>query len=541
MAFLLYGAWSVSRAAVPYDAYVESIKLCSFPLAVWIWSEVAGTRDRWRWLAGLFLLSVSVMAWYAIIQHAHGSRGVLNLIRPESYEMRASGAYFCPNHYANLLALTVPFAVGLVFARGAGLPLRLLAGYTAVVILPPLYLTQSRSGWIGVIVGTAVTASLLGLRKSLRAFAATLVVVPFTLVAAAGLIWKLSPMVQHRVAQALEGNIRLQLWQDTLLIIRDSPWLGFGPLSYRWVYPGFRHHMTMYLDPQYAHNDYLQLVAEYGLVGLALAALTLAAFAVPLLRRLRRAESDKGACLIAGLLGSVAATAAHACFDYNLHLFGNTQALCLLAGLTVAVLYAGRTLVPRPLNARAVRFVPLLAVVPLALLVMGGRSVATYGFALRGDVHREVFAMDRAERFYRMALRIDEGYWPAHLGLGHVWAAQGFWNRDPETRGQQTSEAIQHYERVRQLNAYEPESLHGLSRMHAARGEPEAALAALEELVRQNPGHMDFLASLGLQLRLMGRYPEALQAFERARAVGPSDMINRNLIFLRTKVVEAAK
>jgi hypothetical protein len=174
--FVFYAFLLIPRAAVPYDAHMECLKLASLWCAYGVWSELSGWQGRWRWLVAAFLLVVTVMAWYAIIQHMQGSRDVLNLIRPKDYAMRASGAYFCPNHFANLLDMTVPFALAIAASPAAGLPLRLLAGYSVLVALPPLYLTQSRSGWIGMLLGSVTVIALLGLRRSVRRFLLLLLV-----------------------------------------------------------------------------------------------------------------------------------------------------------------------------------------------------------------------------------------------------------------------------------------------------------------------------------------------------------------------------
>lgn len=534
--FVAYGFLLVPWAAVPYDALVEALKVSSFLCAYWVWFQLSGSHGRWRWLVALFLIVVSAMAWYAIIQNAQHARGVLNLIRPMDYGMRASGAYFCPNHFANLLNLTIPFAFAVAAAPAAGLPLRLLAGYTVLVSLSPLYLTQSRSGWIGVLVGLAVTISLLGLRRSFRRFLRLLIAAPLVLGLVGVMVWMVSPMVQDRIAQALEGNIRLQLWHDTWLMISQRPWFGWGPYAYRWVYPHFWQYMTTYLDPQYAHNDYLHTWAEYGLVGLALLVGAILWAAIRLARLIRVSEPDRSACLIAGLLGSLAATAAHAAFDYNFHIYGNVQVLVLLAGVVTAVVYASNPEPVQPKYPWLPRAVAVAALIPLLLLGLSIRAVATYGYALRGDFAREVFRMEDAQADYEKALRIHPGYWSAHLGLGHTWGAQAFWNRDEEVRRDQLERAHAAYARSRELNPWDTDALFGISRLYNVQGQPERALETLQKVIDQVPHHREFLNQLGLQLRRMGRDQEALETFQRARTYGPTEIADRNIESLTRKL-----
>jgi len=117
LVFLVYGIAMIPRSVVSYDSKIEMLKIASYLGAYWAWTELAAWKNRWRILLGIFLVVVTTIAWYAIIQHAHGSRMVLNLERPEGYGMRASGTYFCPNHFAHLLELALPVAFILMIPR----------------------------------------------------------------------------------------------------------------------------------------------------------------------------------------------------------------------------------------------------------------------------------------------------------------------------------------------------------------------------------------------------------------------------------------
>lgn len=538
--FVAYGFLLIPRAAVPYDAFVESLKVASYLGAYWVWSELSGWQGRWRWITAGFLLVVTVMAWYAIIQHMQGERGVLNLIRPDDYGMRASGAYFCPNHFANLLDMTIPFAAAIAVSPVAGLPLRLLAGYSVLVALAPLYLTQSRSGWIGTAVGLVVIVALLGLRRGVRRFLVRLMVAPVVVAGAGFLVWLASPMVQTRVADALAGNIRLKLWRDTWGMILDQPWLGWGPAAFRWVYPHYWFNLNTFLDPEFAHNDYLQAWVEYGVVGLVLLVGALALGVGRLLVHVRRSDSDRSATLIIAFLGALAATSAHAAFDYNFHIYGNVQVLVMMAGLAAGAWGREEERIPAP-SPVARRWIAGSGVLALVLLGLTVQAVTTYAFALKGDFALDDYKLDVAQRNYERALQVEPHNWRAHLGLGHLWAGQAFWNRDPETRTEQIEKAEIAYRAVQSYNRWETESKSGLSRVYNLRGQPEQALQVLEEVLEIMPHQRDFMNQLGLQLRQMGRLEEALAAFKRARAYGPHSLTDANIAALTRKLERQAQ
>ena len=346
----------IPRGSVPYDGRIEILKLASYIGAYWAWTELAAHYKRWRILLGILIFAVTLINWYAIIQECHGSNMVLNLERPEGYGMRASGTYFCPNHFAHLLEIVIPLCLALMLMPSAGVPLRLLSGYGLILSLPVVFLTQSRSGWIGTVAGLSTAICMIGARRGRRFFLITLIVVPLVVAATAVGLWLFSDIFRERIVQAIQGDIRLRIWPDTLMMIGQQPWLGWGAGSYQWVFPQFRT-MSEQLLFNYAHNEYLHFAADYGLVGLLLFALVVIVACVRLFGAYLKVERDRDAYLIAGLFGCLAATFAHAVFDFNLHIFSNNHAIILVAGVTAACLYSSGYWKPRPLKTPAWIFV----------------------------------------------------------------------------------------------------------------------------------------------------------------------------------------
>jgi O-antigen ligase len=115
--------------------------------------------------------------------------------------------------------------------------------------------------------------------------------------------------------------------------------------------------MNSFLDPEYAHNDFIQAWAEYGLVGLLLLIAGAMVVVVRMVRQVRRTESDRTATLIIAFLGALVAMSAHACFDYNFHIYGNASVLVMMAGLGRRVPGAGRRLAPVRVRAVAAALV----------------------------------------------------------------------------------------------------------------------------------------------------------------------------------------
>jgi O-antigen ligase len=127
---------------------------------------------------------------------------------------------------------------------------------------------------------------------------------------------------------------RAHFWQGTLGIIKDHPVIGAGLGAFGSVYPRYDTASGAYRLEQ-AHNDYLQILSDAGVVGGVLGL----AFVVVLFRMaLRRMQShDKFRRGIAlGALAGCAGVLVHSFFDFTLHTTANALMFLLLAALATA-------------------------------------------------------------------------------------------------------------------------------------------------------------------------------------------------------------
>jgi O-antigen ligase len=115
-----------------------------------------------------------------------------------------------------------------------------------------------------------------------------------------------------------------------LRVIAEHPLTGAGPggADLRWKEPDGGTHFFAY-----AHNEYVQIAAELGLVGLALLALLL--LTVARLLWSARATAPSSAAW-AGVVAATAAFAVHSGFDFVWHLPAVVLAVMLLVGAVLA-------------------------------------------------------------------------------------------------------------------------------------------------------------------------------------------------------------
>jgi hypothetical protein len=161
--------------------------------------------------------------------------------------------------------------------------------------------------------------------------------------------WFGTSLLKERLAtlgssEAYEG--RLPLWLRSLTIVRDFPIWGTGYGTFDYIEPMYRKDAASWkgiVRYEHAHNDYLEILVEGGLVGLCLAATALAlVYRRGYLALIRRSHSERegrssaDAGLALGALFAFSAVAMHSFGDWGAHI----PAIMLLATVVCAHLCA---------------------------------------------------------------------------------------------------------------------------------------------------------------------------------------------------------
>jgi O-antigen ligase len=284
------------------------------------------------------------------IQFRHGDNFMpIGFLQRFDYGHRASGFYICPNHLAGLLEVLGVFGLSITFWSRWPAWAKLLIGYTTVMCYVGLILTASRGGYLSV-VGSLLVFVFLSARV-LRAAApalqariggAAFIAAVLACVAAFVLIQKSNYLSDRAKNVAERENIRLQFWKAAVQQFKLNPLVGTGSRTYLYYGRKFRTELAQ-MDVVYVHNDYLQLLSEYGVVGLA----TFLPFFIAHLRRgwitARRLGPRRVAvspqlpsnamALNIGALSAVGAYAVHSFFDFNLHIPANILLMAFVFGI----------------------------------------------------------------------------------------------------------------------------------------------------------------------------------------------------------------
>jgi O-antigen ligase len=225
------------------------------------------TWVAWAWLAGATFATVPAM------------------LNPPTYEddltVRISGTIGDPNELAALLVAGTVFA-GVLTAITKEAALRVAAGSAVVLFLAGIFYTVSRGGLVALFVAL-IAACLMAGRWRGRTVVVTalgLMTVVIYFASFAGLD------ARDRVTTVEGGSGRTDIWKVGWRMVEDEPIHGIGsgnfPISsiHYLLEPGVLERDEFIIDtPKVAHNTYLQILAELGIVGLALF-LTIIGFAI---------------------------------------------------------------------------------------------------------------------------------------------------------------------------------------------------------------------------------------------------------------------
>jgi O-antigen ligase len=300
-----------------------------------------------------------VLALVGIIQYTvtGGASYTLKIYGFWTPQFRGSpfGPFVNRNHFAGWMLMGLPLAIATACGaassfRGPGLrrfiawlsaspdagQMQLMAGASAIMALS-LLMASSRSGILGLgVAALLATGLVLRRQKTRRARGWVVFLAVFFLVAAAG--WAgVDALVLRINTVSSDGSAggRLQTWKDALTIVRNFPVIGAG-------LNGFGMAMTQYqtsnrsIHFEQAHNDYLQLLAEGGiLLGVAVVA-TLAIFINAIRRRFREAPHQGSTywARVGAVIGLIA-IAVQSLFEFSLQIPGNAAMFCVLAAIAI--------------------------------------------------------------------------------------------------------------------------------------------------------------------------------------------------------------
>jgi hypothetical protein len=126
--FIIYGAALGTVSIIPYEAKLRMLLIGLFVGAYYLWGNSLILFRRSRAVLGWVMLFALLGCFYGLINFFKQPEMVLWIERYAPYGGRLASTYICPNHFAHLLQMLLPFCLVLMLIPKAGLFLRIFAG-----------------------------------------------------------------------------------------------------------------------------------------------------------------------------------------------------------------------------------------------------------------------------------------------------------------------------------------------------------------------------------------------------------------------------
>lgn len=342
----------------PYGTRLTAFKLLALLLAAGLLLRYTSSMKRLKILIYV-VIGVAIFSGFFGIVRQSTQRGEPSFVLPELSAGMGYAQFINRNHFAFLMEMAFGLTLGLMI-DGVRRQRLLMYVAAAMPVWIALILSNSRGGLLSMI--SQVLFFALALTFMLRRGAASEAAQPsrfrrfsdspvarigigiclvFAIIV--GMFWvggeplaerigSISSETGEELVYVREGSRRVEIWQATLQLIRDNPVAGSGLGAY-WVAIATHHDASGVATPQQAHNDYLELLAGGGLIGIVLAGWFVVQFSRYARTQLSARDNfRRAACLgaICGMFG----VAVHSFMDFGLHITIN--ALVFAALLVIA-------------------------------------------------------------------------------------------------------------------------------------------------------------------------------------------------------------
>ncbi|MEO7298269.1 MAG: O-antigen ligase family protein [Verrucomicrobiota bacterium] len=545
LAFIIYAVIRYRLAPIEYVARIELIKIFTYAfLFLAIVNNLS--RQEATQIIGIVLVTVAfALSIFAVYQFITHSPRVWWMFKPPAYVGRGSGTFINPNNFAGFLEMILP--LGLVYTllsrySHAG---KIAFGYASAILMVGVGSTLSRGGWVATAAGLSVFFVVLFCQRDFRIRSLIVLGLILTLgVASIATTHKSQKRFQLLVSGESKKDDRIIYWNIAQKLWQENIWLGAGPAHYDMRFRQYRP-AALQDRPDFAHNDYLNTLADWGLIGLGLILIFLALFYIGVFKTwryvrrtsndLERKSSNKAAFVLGGSLG-VLALLVHSFVDFNLHIPANAiLALTLIALVTTYLRFATESFWSsiRLPGQVALSLVGLAAC--FFLVDQGIRQIQEDQFLKAAEREQTLV---RKLQHLQSAFAIEPQNFETAYNIGEILREQS-WSGEPD---QETlaKEAMTWLQRSMKLNPFYPFSYvrYGMCLDWFTRtAEAEKYFETARSL---DPNGYYTTAHLGWHLLQTGDLAGAKKHFERSEELLPNSIAETYLEIIEQKMSEAA-
>ena len=544
LAFMAYAVVRHFTADIEYVARLETIQVLLFGFLFFAVLNNLRGQEEISIVSGTLIAVGAFTACYAVVQLTRNSNVVWNQVSP--YLNRASGTYISPNNLSCLLAMLLPLALAYLLVGKVNIVTRILLGYAALAMAAGLAVTFSRGGWIAAAAGIILLLGILLGHGNHRLKAAVLLAVILLgggfltshyLSKTFGYMRRVAAPDEAASLQVVDtsADSRLLLWRSAVQMWTDYPWCGVGPGHYDYRFREYRPEWVQG-RPDRVHNDYLNLLADWGAVGGGIVLVGIGIFIFWLRKtwpHVRREENDFGSgqsnrfAFFIGAVCGLAALAVHSAMDFNLHIPANALVgVVLLALVASNARYATEQFWFRPQLPLKLILATALGMVAIYFLAQAWRLGGEAYWLAQAD-EQPIFSVERTAAL-KKAFACESKNFATAYAIGECYRLQSqAGDGDAIALGE---ESLAWYARAIRLNPHDGYSFLRtgmcLDLLDRSR-EAEPAYRAAEA---RDPNGYYTLANIGWHYVQTGDYAAAQEWFNRSMKLDWNNDIAKNYL-----------
>ena len=328
--------WVFRFTASSYNTAIQLQLLIAYALILFLAAQAFWTLEDIRGFTWFVMIFGFFVAIFGILQHLTFN-GKLYWFREMHFGGIPFGPYVNRNHFAGFAELVIPFSLVPLVLGKVRRERWFLVAVLAVIPIGALFYSASRGGIVSFAVEIGAIVVWLIVRRGARRHlvsAGAVVLLAFLLVSWLGVrqaLERFSTMQSLEVTQGKRTSMALDTWH----IFLDHAVIGTGLGTLQTVFPRYE---TLYDGKivNHAHNDYLEALAETGILGGACCVWFLGTLLLEGLRCLSQSRGALASTLqLSGLVGCLGFLT-HSLVDFNLHIPANALLFFLLAYVATA-------------------------------------------------------------------------------------------------------------------------------------------------------------------------------------------------------------
>jgi O-antigen ligase len=314
----------------PFATEMELSRLTIYFMIFFIAAFGPRTHQQIHSVLRILAIFGFVLALFAVTQKATWN-GKLYWIRELGIRGNPLGPFVNKNHFAGWMCMVAPLSFGIgLMSRSISRRVRYI--FFAVVMAITVFFSLSRGGILSFLVGTAILAAITAWGTSSKK--GLIPILSFVVALLIYLIYLgVSPILERFAQSGVSSHERLSVWLTSVTAVQDFPVFGSGLGTFQHIFPMYKPDGVV-MFYQHAHNDYIEILLELGIIGalLILAFLGLAGKTI-----MDAGWRGRERYLKAAFAASFASIAVFSLFDFNLHIPSNAILLSLILGLAVAM------------------------------------------------------------------------------------------------------------------------------------------------------------------------------------------------------------